>query len=79
MRTRDRFPQMPAGSYVCEEGWLIVGEEAWTLHEWLCRLGLRSEEDRSKYRPRGYTEEQRREAHREANRRWRRRQREAAA
>jgi hypothetical protein len=28
------FPNAPAGSWVCSEGWLIVGDEAWTVAEW---------------------------------------------
>jgi hypothetical protein len=31
------FPSAPPGSYVCEEGWLIVGDEAWTPDEWARR------------------------------------------
>lgn len=30
----DRFPGAPAGSYVSDEGWLIVGDQAWTVEEW---------------------------------------------
>lgn len=34
----DRFPSAPPGSYVSEEGWLVVGDEAWTEAEWRSRL-----------------------------------------
>ena len=39
MTTRRDFPGAPQGSYVSEEGWLIVGDEAWTAHEWSTRPG----------------------------------------
>jgi hypothetical protein len=28
------FPDAPAGSYVCEEGWLVINDQAWTEAEW---------------------------------------------
>ena len=31
------FPNAPPESYVSEEGWLIVGDEAWTSEEWRLR------------------------------------------
>jgi hypothetical protein len=39
MSALDRFPGAPKGAYVCEEGWLIVGDEAWTEAEWSTRHG----------------------------------------
>ena len=33
------FPGAPYGSYVNEDGWLIVGDEAWTEREWRARSG----------------------------------------
>lgn len=36
-----RFPGAPPGSYVSDEGWLIVGEEAWTAEEWSGDHGVR--------------------------------------
>lgn len=30
----DRFPGAPPSSYVCEEGWLIIRDQAWTEAEW---------------------------------------------
>jgi hypothetical protein len=32
--TDPRFPDAPLDSYVCEEGWLVVGDQAWTEDEW---------------------------------------------
>lgn len=29
-----RFPGAPAHASISEEGWLIIGEEAWTAEEW---------------------------------------------
>jgi hypothetical protein len=29
-----RFPNAPVDSYVSEEGWLIIDDEAWTEAEW---------------------------------------------
>lgn len=31
------FPDAPPGSYVCDEGWLIIDDEAWTEDEWAHR------------------------------------------
>jgi hypothetical protein len=36
--TDHRFPGAPDGSYVSEEGWLVVDDEAWTEHEWRIRM-----------------------------------------
>ena len=33
--TLSDFPEAPEGAWISKEGWLIVGEEAWTLEEWL--------------------------------------------
>lgn len=46
------FPDAPAGSYVCEEGWLIVGDEAWTAEEW--RASARRPHSTTGGRPRLY-------------------------
>lgn len=35
--TRNPFPDAPDGSYICEEGWLVVDDEAWTEDEWRAR------------------------------------------
>lgn len=40
MITRKDFPGAPIGSYVCEEGWLVVGDQAWTVEEWLSPLSI---------------------------------------
>ena len=32
------YPGVPEGAYVCEEGWLCIGEEAWTWHEWRAHM-----------------------------------------
>lgn len=34
---RQPFPDAPENSYVTPEGWLIVGDEAWTEEEWARR------------------------------------------
>ena len=34
MTTLTDFPNAPSGSWICEEGWLIIGDEAWTADEW---------------------------------------------
>lgn len=36
----ERFPGAPPESYVCEEGWLVCGEQAWTEREWSIRGSL---------------------------------------
>jgi hypothetical protein len=33
----EAFPHAPPGSYVSDEGWLIVGGQAWTREEWATR------------------------------------------
>lgn len=32
--SRDPFPGAPVGATYSEEGWLVIGDEAWTEHEW---------------------------------------------
>jgi hypothetical protein len=39
--TLARFPNAPEGAYVCEEGWLIIDDEAWTEEEWAPKPGGR--------------------------------------
>ena len=60
-----RFPDAPPGSYVCEEGWLIVGDEAWTEYEWNVYVDARPRSI-GRGRPRQYAnaEERRRAAYR---------------
>lgn len=73
---RRDFPGAPPGSYVCEEGWLIVGDEAWTPQEWASgwfphpRSG-----DSTKYTRRYDTAEERVAARRQAGRESKRRAR----
>ena len=31
------FPEAPPDAWISEEGWLIVGDEAWTVDEWRAR------------------------------------------
>jgi hypothetical protein len=69
------FPGAPPGSYVCEEGWLIIGDQAWTLTEWNTALGG---DERKKYQNRYDSETARREARRRSKREYMRRKREAA-
>lgn len=33
------FPQAPRGAYVTPEGWLVIGEQAWTVDEWRIQRG----------------------------------------
>lgn len=75
MTTLRDFPGAPPGATVCEEGWLIVGDEAWTVHEWSTALG---EDQRAKYAARYDTEDDRLEARRRAKREYMRRKRAAA-
>jgi hypothetical protein len=37
MKDLSDFPDAPDGSYVCDEGWLIINDEAWTEEEWRYR------------------------------------------
>ena len=39
--TRSLYPDAPAGSWISEEGWLVIGEEAWTSSEWASRVSTR--------------------------------------
>jgi hypothetical protein len=53
------FTDAPLGAYVCEEGWLVVGDEAWTFEEWLyaeeCRnYAFRRPKSTTNGRPRIY-------------------------
>jgi hypothetical protein len=34
------FPGAPDDAYLSEEGWLIIGDEAWTRSDWLTRNRL---------------------------------------
>lgn len=71
--TIDDFPGAPPSAHVCEEGWLILGEEAWTVEEWRSGLGA---DERAKHgihvkiERRRPTEEERQAARRETKRRW---------
>ena len=29
------YPGAPEGAYVCDEGWLCIGDQSWTIKEWL--------------------------------------------
>lgn len=67
------FPDAPRGAWVSDEGWLVLGNEAWTLQEWLAQPS---------HRPRSIairtvhaTAEERREAHRLSRWRWNQRKR----
>jgi hypothetical protein len=76
------FPGAPRGAYVCAEGWLIVGEEAWPLDEWLhpvCRRPRRGAPREARIgRPQKYaTEAERLDARRRSSREHMRRRREA--
>ena len=77
--TRDvTFPDAPADSYVSEEGWLICGEEAWTLHEWMAYPNRRPGYIGVPQRARRYdNDEDRKEARRRAGREHMRRKRAA--
>ena len=67
------FRDAPPGSYVSEEGWLIVGDEAWTLQEW-----DDNPYSRPRSIPRSYdTDDERLAAKRRANREYMRRKRAA--
>ncbi len=71
--TDRRFPEAPPGSYVSEEGWLVVGDEAWTEDEWRGGSFWRFERADG---PRRYTtDEERLEARRRARRESARRRR----
>ena len=73
--TDPRFPKAPPGSYVCEEGWLIVGDEAWTEEQWNDRQWVKG----ARRGPLRYaTEEERLEAKRRSAREYQRRKRAAA-
>jgi hypothetical protein len=50
MSALDRFPGAPASAYVCEEGWLVIGQQAWTETEWNGEQGnaYRSEQARQR-------------------------------
>lgn len=84
MNLRD-FPDAPPGSYVSDEGWLVIEDEAWTYEEWHTEIGrayrrvIRPKSPRPKRAaPRRYaTEEERIEAHRRARREYNRRRRAA--
>lgn len=73
--TRRGFRDAPPGSYVCEEGWLIVGDEAWTVEEWNTTLSRRDshDPDKAKYAVRYSTDLERRLARNASKRRYRER------
>ena len=48
-----RFPNAPEDSYVCEEGWLVIDDEAWTEEEWAARIAWAQAQKRSKSSPEG--------------------------
>lgn len=66
------FRDAPPGSYISEEGWLIVGQEAWTLEEW------NGVEDKAKYANRYTNHADRVAARRRTRREYMRRKRAAA-
>lgn len=66
-----RFRNAPPGSYVSEEGWLIIDDEAWTAEEWNNRRWRKQD----KYNVRYTNDAERLEARRRASREYRRRQR----
>lgn len=45
--TNPKFPGAPEGSYISEEGWLIVGDEAWTEREWTLELSVSARHERN--------------------------------
>lgn len=74
---RTSFPGAPPGSYVSDEGWLIVGDEAWTLDEWTHQRAqaARASSRPTKYHIRYATDDERREAKRRVRRESARRRR----
>ena len=65
---RVKFPGAPAGSWVSPEGWLIVGDEGWTQHEWAIEDHPPRLANGAKHAIRYETEEERQEARRRSSR-----------
>ena len=70
-----RYPGAPPGSYVSEEGWLVVGAEAWTEEEWARRERWRDRRPKASHPRRYASDEERLEARRRARRESARRRR----
>jgi hypothetical protein len=75
------FPGAPANAFVSDEGWLLIGQEAWTVQEWRGRAtsGKRPRTaDGEKYGNRYTNEWERRLARNRSRTAYRERQRGAA-
>lgn len=73
--TDPRFPNAPLDSWVSDEGWLIIGDEAWTEEEWQRRERFRDRRRKAPAPTRYATEEERLEARRRTRRESARRRR----
>lgn len=62
------FPGAPEGAFISDEGWLVLGQEAWTVEEWRATPEQRPRTARSNVRH--ASEEERRAAVRASKRRW---------
>lgn len=79
---RSAFPDAPPGSYVTEQGWLVVGDQAWTAEEWNSAIGLdyrRRFATGKRQVPRRYATDAEREAAKQRSRRAYRERQKAAS
>ena len=49
-RLHDLFPGAPEGAALTEEGWLVIGDEAWTEEDW--RIAIKRSDFRRELRNR---------------------------